>query len=197
MSFAATAPRVLGDTFRVSKVHDITLIATATLFIAVMAQVSIPLPFTPVPLTGQTLAVLLTGASLGAWRAVASTSLYLALALTGLPVLAPQADGSHITGTAVLNMPSLGYVVGFIVAGAIVGKLAERGFSKTPVRTALAMIIGNLAIYSIGLPVLQAVTGADFATALSWGVTPFIIGDILKVVIAAGLLPAAWRIANR
>ena len=197
MSFAATSPRVLGDTFRVSKVHDITLIATATLFIAVMAQVSIPLPFTPVPLTGQTLAVLLTGASLGAWRAVASTSLYLALALTGLPVLAPQADGSHITGTAVFNMPSLGYVVGFIVAGAIVGKLAERGFSKTPVRTALAMIIGNLAIYSIGLPVLQAVTGADFATALSWGVTPFIIGDILKVVIAAGLLPAAWRIANR
>jgi biotin transport system substrate-specific component len=59
------------------------------------------------------------------------------------------------------------------------------------------MIIGNLAIYSIGLPLLQAVTGADFATALSWGVTPFIIGDILKVVIAAGLLPAAWRIANR
>lgn len=197
MSFAATSPRVLGDTFRVSKVHDITLIASATLFIAILAQVSIPLPFTPVPLTGQTLAVLLTGASLGAWRAVASTSLYLALALTGLPVLAPQADGSHVTGAAVLSMPSLGYVIGFIAAGAIVGKLAEQGFSKTPLRTAAAMIIGNLVIYSFGLPILQAVTGADFATALSWGVTPFIIGDILKVVIAAGLLPAAWRFANR
>ena len=94
-------------------------------------------------------------------------------------------------------MASLGYVVGFIVAGAIVGKLAERGFSKTPARTALAMVLGNLVIYSIGLPVLQSVTGADFATAMSWGVTPFLVGDLLKVVIAAGLLPAAWRIANR
>jgi biotin transport system substrate-specific component len=197
MSYAATSPRVLGDTFRISQVHDIVLVASATLFIAVMAQVSIPLPFTPVPLTGQTLAVLLSAAALGAWRAVASTSLYLALALVGLPVLAPKADGSHVTGTAVFSMASLGYVLGFIVAGAIVGNLAERGFSKTPARTALAMVLGNLVIYSIGLPVLQSVTGADFATAMSWGVTPFLAGDLLKVVIAAGLLPAAWRIANR
>ncbi|MEY4322353.1 MAG: hypothetical protein RL410_134 [Actinomycetota bacterium] len=197
MAIAATSPHVLGDTFRISKVHDLTLVAVGTLFISIMAQVSIPLPFTPVPLTGQTLAVLLTAGALGAWRSVASTALYLALALAGAPVLAAQADGSHITGTAVLNMASLGYVLGFIAASAVVGKLAERGFTRTPLRTALAMVLGNLVIYSVGVPVLQAVTGADLATAMSWGVTPFIIGDILKIVIAAGLLPSAWRITSQ
>ncbi|MEY4347894.1 MAG: hypothetical protein RIS43_313 [Actinomycetota bacterium] len=197
MAIAATTPHVLGDTFRISKVHDLALVAMGTFFISVMAQVSIPLPFTPVPLTGQTLAVLLTAGALGAWRSMASTALYLALAIAGAPVLAAQTDGSHVTGTAVLSMASFGYVLGFIVASALVGKLAERGFTRTPLRTAVAMALGNLVIYSIGVPVLQSVTGADFATAISWGVTPFVVGDILKIVIAAGLLPSAWRLTSR
>ena len=196
MSYAAVSPRVLADTYRLSKLHDLAVVLSATAFISLMAQVAIPLPFTPVPLTGQTLAVLLTAAAVGLWRATTSTSLYLALALAGAPVLAPQADGTHITGTAVFGMASFGYVIGFIVAGVVVGALAERGFTRNAIRTALAMVIGNLVIYSIGVPVLMMATGADFATAISWGVTPFVVGDVIKVIIAAGLLPSAWKLAS-
>ena len=196
MSYAAVSPRVLADTYRLSKLHDLAVVLSATAFISLMAQVAIPLPFTPVPLTGQTLAVLLTAAAVGLWRATTSTSLYLALALAGAPVLAPQSDGTHITGTAVFGMASFGYVVGFIVAGVVVGALAERGFTRNALRTALAMVIGNLVIYSIGVPVLMMATGADFATAISWGVTPFVVGDVIKVIIAAGLLPSAWKLAS-
>ena len=134
MSYAAVSPRVLADTYRLSKLHDLAVVLSATAFISLMAQVAIPLPFTPVPLTGQTLAVLLTAAAVGLWRATTSTSLYLALALAGAPVLAPQADGTHITGTAVFGMASFGYVVGFIVAGVVVGALAERGFTASASR---------------------------------------------------------------
>lgn len=197
MAFATAAPRVLVDVLPSSRARNLALVLGGTAFIALAAQVAIPLPFSPVPLTGQTLAVLSVGALLGTSRAVASSALYLAAAIAGLPVLAPTADGGHITGTAVFAMPSLGYVLGFIAAGAIVGRLAELGLTRTPLRTAAAMIVGNLVIYSIGVPVLALVTGADLITALQWGVAPFVIGDLLKVAIAAGVFPAAWALLRK
>ena len=197
MSYATPAPRILVENITSAWVRDFVAVIGAVGFIAVMAQIAIPLPFTPVPLTGQTLAVLLSTAALGAWRGIAATSIYLVAALAGAPVLAPQADGSHITGINVFGMASFGYVLGFIVAAVVVGRMAERGFTRTPAMTALTMFVGSLAIYAVGLPVLQAATGADWSTAIAWGLTPFLIGDALKILIAAGLFPAAWAGINR
>jgi biotin transport system substrate-specific component len=170
---------------------------TGTAFISVLAQVSIPLPFTPVPLTGQTLAVLLTAGALGTWRSMSSSILYLGLAVAGLPVLAPQPDGTHVIGTQVFQMASFGYVVGFIVASFAVGKLSERGLSKSILGTTFTMLIGNVVIYTAGLINLKNVTGADWSQVFAWGLTPFLIGDLIKVVIAANLLPATWKLVNR
>ncbi len=189
-----TATRVLATNFRGTWVRDAVLVAAATSFIAVSAQVAIPLPFSPVPLTGQTLAVLLTGAALGTSLGTASIALYVALALAGMPVLAPTADGLHNTGAAVLSSPTLGYLVGFFAASAIVGSLAQRGFTRTPGRTVVSMVLGNIAIYSLGLLWLHHALSASWANTIAWGLTPFLVGDAVKVALAAGLLPAAWKL---
>lgn len=187
-----SSTRVLTSGLRGTWVRDLALVVGGTAFIALSAQVSIPLPFSPVPLTGQTFAVLLTGAALGSTLGLTSTALYLAAALAGLPVLAPTAEGAHLTGSAVLSMPTLGYVVGFMVASLIVGSLAGRGFTQTPLRTVATMLVGNVIIYSLGLLWLQRALSASWSDALAWGLTPFLVGDAVKIALAAGLLPAAW-----
>lgn len=188
-----TATRVLTTNLRGTWVRDAVLVASAAAFISVSAQVAVPLPFSPVPLTGQTLAVLLTGAALGTSLGMASIALYVALALVGMPVLAPTAEGLHNTGAAVLSSPTLGYVAGFFAASALVGALAERGFTRTPLRTAAAMVAGNIAIYSLGLVWLHHALATSWANALAWGLTPFLVGDAVKIAVAAGLLPAVWK----
>lgn len=180
-----------------SRAKNIALVTTSTLFIALMAQVAIRLPFTPVPVTGQTLAVLLTVAVLGSVRAVASTSLYLGLAVAGFPVLAPQTDGSHITGVQVLAMPTLGYVVGFIVAAAIIGKLADLGYTKKLLPALALMVLGNVIIYALGFSTLKILLDTTWTNAFAWGVAPFVVGDIFKIAIAAASLRAAWYAVNR
>lgn len=190
---STTASRVLAADLRGTWARDAALVTGGALFIAASAQIAIPLPFTPVPLTGQTLAVLLTGAALGSTLGLASNALYFALALIGLPVLAPTAEGTHISGTAVLSMPSLGYVIGFLAASFGVGQLAERGFTRTPLRSAVAMVAGNIVIYAFGVVWLQHALQATWADALAWGATPFLIGDAIKVAIAAALLPTCWK----
>lgn len=195
MATVSTA-RVLSAGLRGTWLRDLALVAGGTLFIAASAQVSIPLPFSPVPVTGQTFAVLLTGAVLGSNLGFASTALYLAAALGGLPVLAPTEDGLHLTGTAVLSMPTLGYVAGFIVASYVVGTLSERGFSRTPARTVIAMIAGNAIIYALGLLWLQHALAATWSDTIAWGLTPFLVGDVVKIALAAGLLPAAWLLVR-
>jgi biotin transport system substrate-specific component len=197
MSISAASPRVLVETVSLTWIRNALAVLTGTAFISAMAQVSIPLPFTPVPLTGQTLAVLLTAGALGTWRSISSSILYLGLAVAGLPVLAPQADGSHVVGTQVFQMASFGYVVGFILASFVVGKLSERGLSKSITGTTITMLIGNVVIYTAGLINLKNITGADWSQVFAWGLTPFIIGDLVKVVIAANLMPASWKLAKR
>lgn len=191
-----TAPRVLTTGLRGSIGRDVALVATSTLVIAASAQVAIRLPFSPVPITGQTLAVLLAGAALGPALAAASSGLYLVLALAGLPVLAPTADGGHLTGSAVLTSPTLGYLAGFLIASIVVGHLAEWGLTRTVLGTVASMLVGNGVIYALGLMWLHHSLGAPWATTFAWGLTPFLIGDAVKIAIAAGLLPSVWRVVR-
>lgn len=189
MAIATPAPRVLGDYIASTKAANIALVLGGSAFVGISAQVVIPLPFTPVPLTLQTFAVLLVGAALGTWRGMASMVVYAAAGTAGVPWFSAGSSG---WGGA-----SYGYILGFIVAAGLVGRLAERGATRTPMRMAGLMVAGNIAIYAIGVTYLKFAIDASWATALSLGVVPFLLGDALKIVLAAGLFPATWRLINR
>jgi biotin transport system substrate-specific component len=184
------APRrvVLADLMPGDAVRDVLLVLGAAGFVGLMAQISVPLPWTPVPLTGQTLAVLVAGAALGPVRAVTALLLYLAVGIAGIPWFA---HGGHGWGG-----PSFGYILGFVAASGIVGALAARGADRTPLKAIPVMLLGSLIIYAIGVPWLMNSLNVSFADAVDLGVRPFITGDIVKVLLGAGLLPAAWRLAG-
>ena len=171
------------------RVRDILLILTGSLFVAAMAQVRIPLPFTPVPLTGQTFAVLLVGAGLGSRRGAASLLLYLLQGIIGLPVFAGGASG-----LAVLLGPTGGYLVGFVVAAYLIGLLAARGLDRRIPSAFLAFLAGEAVIYLFGVAWLSVFLG--FQRAIMAGFLPFLIGDALKLVAAALALPAAWKLVK-
>ena len=174
------------STKRYARLYDVALILCGSLFIALSAQVAIHLPFSPIPVTGQTLAVLLAGALLGSRRGSLCLLAYLAEGVLGLPVFAGGA-----AGPARLAGPTGGYLVGFVAAAYVTGLLAERGWDRRVVATLLAMLLGNAAIYAFGLPWLAAFVGSE--RALSLGFYPFIVGDFLKLALAASLLPSGWR----
>jgi biotin transport system substrate-specific component len=184
---------VLADVLPGDRVRDAVLVAGFAAFTGLAAQLAVKLPFTPVPITGQTFAVLLGGAALGWRRGLAGMLLYLAVGLT--PWVPWFAEGKG--GTEVLQAPSFGYILGFLVAAALVGWLAGRGWDRTPPRTVLTMVAGNLVIYAIGLPWLMAAVDVGLAKGLELGVTPFLAGDALKILLAAGLLPGAWALVGR
>ena len=172
------------------------LIVGFALFTALLAQFKLSLSFTPVPITGQTLGVLVAGGALG-WRAgAASQLLYWVLGLVGLPFYA-GGQGGWRSGTGA----TLGYFVGFVVAAGLVGYLAEHKQDRNLASSMSAMALGSLVIYVFGAGWLAHDLGIPVATgetnALSLGVTPFLIGDLIKLVIAGGLLPAAWVVAKR
>ena len=172
-----------------TRVRDLLLIAAGAGFIGLLAQWSIPLPGTPVPLTLGTFAVLLTGASLGGVRGLLSVGTYLVAGGLGVNWFATHKDG---WGGA-----TFGYVIGFVLAGALVGWLAQRGGDRTVVKTAVTMVLGNLVIYSVGVSWLMNATGMDLKAGLAAGMTPFLVGDAIKIAAAAGLLPAAWSLVKR
>ncbi len=149
------------------------------------AQIAIPLPFTPVPLTLQTFAVLLTGAALGSLRGVLAMGLYAVAGVAGVPWFAEGSSG--------FAAPSFGYILGFIAAAFIVGRIAEGGATRSAARTAGLMVVGNLVIYAIGVTWLKFAIGVDWATAIALGLTPFLLGDAIKIAAAAGLLPLTWK----
>lgn len=154
-------------------------------FLALLAQVRIEIG--AVPITGQTLGVLLLGAAYGAKLGGATMLAYLGVGGLGLPVFTGFGAGfSTFTGT------TGGYLVGFVFAAVLVGWLASRGWDRTHVGTATAMVLGNLVIYTFGVTWLTTFA-PDLTTALAWGVTPFLIGDAIKIAIAVALLPLAWR----
>ena len=180
--------RVLADVIPGGLARDALLVASGAAFVGLLAQFSIPLPGTPVPLTLGTFAVLLTGAALGPVRGLLSIGIYMAAGMAGVPWFAGQASG--------WGFPSFGYIIGFVLAGALVGWLASRGGDRTPARTAGTMVLGNLVIYAFGLPYLMAATGMSLSAGLAAGVTPFLIGDGIKILLAAGLLPGAWKVVQ-
>ncbi len=172
------------------KVRDLLLILVGSLFVAALAQVSIPLPFTPVPITGQTFGVLLVGAALGSRRGTLSLALYLAEGLIGLPFFAGGASGLTYAFGA-----TGGYLLGFVVAAFLTGLLSERGLDRR-VQTAIPdFIIGNLIIYLFGVAWLAVVLGS-LQQAILAGMLPFLVGDAIKIVAAALALPAAWNLAK-
>lgn len=177
---------------RVGWAADAALVCAGAALIAGAAQVSIPLPFTPVPVTGQTFAVLLVGAGLGTLRGGASGLLYLLLGLVGAPV---YADGHH--GLAVITGATGGYLVAFPLAAALSGRLAERRWDRRFSSAVGAMLTGNVLVYLVGLPWLSVSLGTGLERTLELGLYPFVPGDLLKLYLAAALLPSAWRLVGR
>lgn len=191
----ATAPTIVDRFIKRSLVADIALVLGGVVLTAIAAQISIPAY--PVPFTLQTLVVLLVGATLGSSRGVISMALYAVAGLVGIPVFAPKADGSHVVGLAAFTGPTAGFIFGFIVATLLVGLLSERQWSSHVVKTFFAFVIGSLAIYAIGLPVLSSIAfKGSFSAAFTYMI-PFMVWDVLKAVIAAGLLPGAWLLTKK
>jgi biotin transport system substrate-specific component len=174
-----------------NRVRHLALILLGTGVIAVSAQVY--LPTQPVPFTGQTFGVLLTAGALGFRRGVLATLLYLALGAIGLPIFS---EGKHGFEWVIGNTG--GYLIGFVLASAIVGRLAELGWDRNIVGSIGAMVIGSLAIYAIGVPWLAfRAFGGDLGQAISVGLVPFLLWDALKLALAAAAFPAAWWFVGR
>jgi biotin transport system substrate-specific component len=171
---------------------DILLVLAGTGFVAFAAQVKISLSFTPVPITGQTFAVLLVGASLGALLGLASLGLYLFVGALGAPI---YAEGQG--GWDVLTGPTGGYIVGFCCAAALVGWMAQRRWDRRFNSAVAAMLTGNVVIYLFGLPWLAREIGTGLEGTLEAGLYPFVVGDLLKLYLAGALLPSAWKLVER
>lgn len=168
----------------------VLLLAVGVGFITLTAQVRIPVPGSPVPITGSTLGVLLVAAAYGARMGSATVGAYLLVGVAGAPVF--QNGGA---GMAALNGATGGYLIGFLAASWIVGELAESRWDRVPWMAVLAMVIGNVVIYACGVTHLSGIIGWE--NVWSKGVQPFLIGDAIKIAIAAGVLPAAWRLKAR
>ncbi|MEV4755867.1 biotin transporter BioY [Micromonospora sp. NPDC049559] len=193
MTTESLVPRrtgVLADLVPGTLVRDALLVAGGAVLTGAAAQVAVSIePLSPVPLSGQTFAVLLVGAALGTGRGLLSMLLYLAVGAIGVPWFA---EGSSGTGAA-----SFGYVIGFVLAAGLVGELARRGGDRTPLRTVATMVLGNLAVYAVGVPYLAFARDLSLGAAIDAGVVPFLVGDAIKIALAAGLLPGAWALARR
>lgn len=161
--------------------------------VAGLAQIEVHLPFTPVPVTGQTLGVLLVGASLGAGLGAASMGLYLAQGAIGLPFFS---GGDAGAGFLVLSAVTGGYLWGFVLSAAVVGWLARHGWDRSVGSSIGAMFLGEVVLYLVAIPWLMQAVDVSVARALELGLAPFVVGDTLKLLFAAGLLPAGWRLAR-
>jgi biotin transport system substrate-specific component len=170
-------------------VTDAALVAAGAALTAGAAQLAVPL--WPVPITGQTLAVLVVGSTLGATRGALSMVLYAVLGLVGLPVFS---DGA--SGVGAIAGPTGGYIVGFIFAAALTGWLAQRQWDRKLLRGVLAFAAGTLVTFAFGLPWLSFALQADLEQTLKWGLYPFVIGGVVKALLAAGILRGAWSLVE-
>jgi biotin transport system substrate-specific component len=171
---------------RDAQLYSLILIIGGSLLIGLCAQIAIPLPFSPVPITAQSFAVLLAGITLGSKRGSLCLLTYLCEGLVGLPVFA----GGN-SGIVYALGPTGGYLLGFLAAAYLTGLLAERGWDRRLRSNLLAMLLGNVAIYALGLPWLAVFVGVEKVLAL--GLLPYIPGDLIKIGIAGALLPVAWQ----
>lgn len=182
-------------------VWAVAAVALGVLVIAASASVSIRLPDNPVPLTGQTFGVLVAAAALGRRRGAAATIAYLAIGVVGIPTFAEGRSGVDVIGSIrdgrIVLGATGGYLLGFVLAAAVVGRLAERRWDRHVPSSIAAMLAGNAAIYAVGLPWLALAAGYSPLETLAKGLVPFVLGDLLKVVLAGVTLTALWRVAER
>lgn len=189
LALAASPPRTRSRT-----AYRVLLAFAGSWLVAGLAQLEVKLPFTPVPVTGQTLGVLVVGASLGVGLGVVSMALYLAQGALGLPFFSGGDAGASFLGFAAVTG---GYLWGFLASAATVGWLAGRGWDRT-FRSAIgAMFLGEIALYLVAIPWLMHALEVPLDRALQLGLAPFVVGDALKVLLAAGLLPVGWRLAKK
>ena len=171
---------------------DVLLVVAGAGLVALCAQIEIPLGFTPVPISGQTFAVLLVGASLGPLLGASSLLLYFCVGLIGAPVYS-GGDG----GWEIVHGATGGYLVGFIAAAVLTGWLARRRWDRHFNSAVAAMLSGSVVIYSFGLPWLAKEIGTGLEGTLEAGLYPFVIGDLIKLYLAGMLLPGAWKLVKR
>ena len=192
MSTAAVTParpgQVLADLLPASRVRDVALVVGGAVLTGLAAQISVPVPHSPVPVTGQTFAALLVGTSLGASRGLASLVLYALAGLAGVPWFAGGTSGVSV---------SFGYILGMLLASTVVGALARRGADRSVWRMAGTMLLGEALIYAVGVPYLAYAAGLSASAAVAAGLTPFLIGDALKAALAMGVTPTAWKLVNK
>lgn len=172
-----------------TRLRDAALVLGGAALTGVAAQLSVHIPGSPVPVTGQTFAALLVGTAFGARRAFLALALYTVAGVAGMPWFAEASSGAA--------MPSFGYVLGMLLASTVVGALARRGADRTVLRTAVTMAVGSAVVYAVGVPYLAVAAHLSLGQAVAVGLTPFLIGDALKAALAMGALPAAWRLAGR
>lgn len=206
------ADAILPDLGSQSKVggyiRDAVLVVGFAILMALCAQIVIKLPGTVVPITGQTFGVLLAGGALGSRRGPISMLLYMLVGMVGVGVFAPSGADIKEFGSLhpilpwaggtglVWSMASGGYIVGFIFASYLIGKLAERGWDRKS-KVIISMVLGNVVIYVFGLPWLMINLGTSLENTLLWGLWPFIPGDALKLVLASMALPGAWALVDK
>ncbi|MDQ6839487.1 MAG: biotin transporter BioY [Actinomycetota bacterium] len=169
--------------------RDALLVLGAAGFVGALAQISIPLSFTPVPITGQTLGVLVAGTALGWKRGAAAMTLYGLAGLVGVPWFASHSSG--YVGA------SFGYIVGFVLSAALCGFLAERGADRSLVKSVPVMVAGEIVMYTVGVIWLGVSLQVGPAKAIALGLTPFLAGDAIKAALAAVMLPGAWKITDK
>ncbi|MFE7933374.1 biotin transporter BioY [Streptomyces sp. NPDC057456] len=191
MSTAAVTPaspgKVLADLLPASRVRDIALVLGGAALTGLAAQIAVPVPGSPVPVTGQTFAALLVGTTLGVRRGVSSLAVYAMAGLAGVPWFAGGGSGVSV---------SFGYILGMILATAAVGALARRGADRSVPRMAATMLLGEAIIYLVGVPYLAYAADMSASAAIAAGLTPFLIGDAVKAALAMGLLPTAWKLVK-
>ncbi len=187
-----TRPLVLADLVPAVRARDAGLVALGVLFTALLAQVAVPVPGSPVPITGQTLAVVLTAASLGPLRGTAVQVLYIAAALVGLPFYSEASSGVDVVFGA-----TGGYVVGFLPAAYLIGLAARHGADRTMWKSLPLFVAGQAVIFAVGVPWLALSTGMSAGQALDAGFYPFILGGVVKAAVASAVLGTAWALTRR
>ena len=170
-------------------IYDIILVISGSILLALSAQISVPVPFSPVPITGQTFGVMLLAALLGSKRGALAVVAYLLEGIGGLPVFANAGFGFHH-----LLGPTGGYLIGFVPAAFLIGYFAEKGWDRNFLKIAIALIFGNAVIFTCGLSWLSIITGSNNVMAI--GLYPFISGSLLKIFFVIVLLPTSWRLVG-
>ena len=171
-------------------IFDVVIIIIGSVFVALSSQLAFYLPFSPIPITGQTFAVLFIGAVLGSRRGGLSLALYVLEGLIGLPVFAGGTGGM-----AIFFGPTAGYLVGFIPAAILVGYLSEKGYSRNRISMFFVLLLGLTVIYFFG--VFRLLSFVEYEKVFIFGIAPFLVGDAIKAVMAMILIPSGWKLIKR